>query len=539
LVLETTFTTSTGVLVLTDSLALGPDNGGHRLGTGVPHLLLRRVSCISGQVEVDVSYEPRPEYGLVVPLLGFVDGGVTARGGAEWLVLTAPLDLELDRGTARGQLTLDAGQTVHLALHRSTLEQTPAHIWSQDELAATVDATVADWESWSEIHQDYDGPWRDLVQTSGRVLQGLSFQPSGAIIAAATTSLPEGVGGKRNWDYRYSWVRDASFTMQALWVAACPDEASNFFEFMTTAAASSIGPDTGLQIMFGVGGEHDLSERELGHLPGWKDSRPVRVGNGAWSQRQIDVYGELLGAAAQLSEQIHTIDEDTRNFLIACVETAASEWTRKDQGIWEVRGDPQHFVYSKVMCWVALDRAIALADLLRASDRVDRWKQQREEIWETITRDAWSEEAGAFTQYVGSSALDASNLMMAIVGFLPATDPRMLATINAIEERLTDDRGLVYRYRTEEGVDGLAGEEGTFLLCTFWLAQALALGDQVDRARAVFERAASFANDLGLLAEEVDPTSGEMLGNFPQAFSHIGLVNAAWAIYEAEQRARS
>jgi alpha,alpha-trehalase len=539
LVLETTFTTSTGVLVLTDSLALGPDNGGHRLGTGVPHLLLRRVSCISGQVEVDVSYEPRPEYGLVVPLLGFVNGGVTARGGAEWLVLTAPLDLELDRGTARGQLTLDAGQTVHLALHRSTLEQTPAHIWSQDELAATVDATVADWESWSEIHQDYDGPWRDLVQTSGRVLQGLSFQPSGAIIAAATTSLPEGVGGERNWDYRYSWVRDASFTMQALWVAACPDEASNFFEFMTTAAASSIGPDTGLQIMFGVGGEHDLSERELGHLPGWKDSRPVRVGNGAWSQRQIDVYGELLGAAAQLSEQIHTIDEDTRNFLIACVETAASEWTRKDQGIWEVRGDPQHFVYSKVMCWVALDRAIALADLLRASDRVDRWKQQREEIWETITRDAWSEEAGAFTQYVGSSALDASNLMMAIVGFLPATDPRMLATINAIEERLTDYRGLVYRYRTEEGVDGLAGEEGTFLLCTFWLAQALALGDQVDRARAVFERAASFANDLGLLAEEVDPTSGEMLGNFPQAFSHIGLVNAAWAIYEAEQRARS
>jgi alpha,alpha-trehalase len=539
LVLETTFTTSTGVLVLTDSLALGPDNGGHRLGTGVPHLLLRRVSCISGQVEVDVSYEPRPEYGLVVPLLGFVNGGVTARGGAEWLVLTAPLDLELDRGTARGRLTLDAGQTVHLALHRSTLEQTPAHIWSQDELAATVDATVADWESWSEIHQDYDGPWRDLVQTSGRVLQGLSFQPSGAIIAAATTSLPEGVGGERNWDYRYSWVRDASFTMQALWVAACPDEASNFFEFMTTAAASSIGPDTGLQIMFGVGGEHDLSERELGHLPGWKDSRPVRVGNGAWSQRQIDVYGELLGAAAQLSEQIHTIDEDTRNFLIACVETAASEWTRKDQGIWEVRGDPQHFVYSKVMCWVALDRAIALADLLRASDRVDRWKQQREEIWETITRDAWIEEAGAFTQYVGSSALDASNLMMAIVGFLPATDPRMLATINAIEERLTDDRGLVYRYRTEEGVDGLVGEEGTFLLCTFWLAQALALGDQVDRARAVFERAASFANDLGLLAEEVDPTSGEMLGNFPQAFSHIGLVNAAWAIYEAEQRARS
>jgi alpha,alpha-trehalase len=539
LVLETTFTTPTGVLVLTDLLALGPDNGGHRLGTNVPHLLVRRLACPSGRVEGSISYAPRPEYGLFVPLLAHVDGGVTARGGAEWLVLTSPVALELERGIARARLTLEAGETVHLALHRSSLEQTPAHIWSESELAATVDATIADWQSWSDLHQAYDGPWRDLVQTSGRVLQGLSFQPSGAIVAAATTSLPEGVGGERNWDYRYSWVRDASFTMQALWVAACPDEASDFFAFMTTAAASSIGPDAGLQIMFGVGGEHDLSERELSHLPGWKESRPVRVGNGAWNQRQIDVYGELLGAAAQLSEQLDTIDEDTRNFLIACADTAATIWTQKDQGIWEVRGDPQHFVYSKVMCWVALDRAIALVDLLLASDRVDQWKEQRDEIWETVVTDAWSDEAGAFTQYVGSTALDASNLMMAIVGFLPATDPRMLATIDAIEERLTDHRGLVYRYRTEEGVDGLAGQEGTFLLCTFWLAEALALADRVERARAVFERAAAFANDLGLLAEEVDPESGQLLGNFPQAFSHIGLVNAAWAISEAERRAGS
>jgi alpha,alpha-trehalase len=489
-------------------------------------------------VKVNFSYAPRPEYGLVVPLLARVDGGVTARGGAEWLVLTAPLDLQLERGTAYGQLTLNAGQTIHLALHRSTLEQTPANIWSESELAATVNASVADWQSWSDIHQTYDGPWRDLVWTSGRVLQGLSFQPSGAIVAAATTSLPEVVGGERNWDYRYSWVRDASFTMQALWVAACPDEASNFFEFMTTAAASSIGPHISLQIMFGVGGEHDLTERELPNLTGWQDSRPVRVGNGAWNQRQIDVYGEVLGAAAQLSEHIDTIDEDTRRFLIACAAAAAASWTEKDRGIWEVRGDPQHFVYSKVMCWVALDRAIALSDLLHAADRVDSWKQQRDQIWETVMREAWSNQAGAFTQYIGSTALDAANLMMAIVGFLPATDPRMLATIDAIEERLTDDRGLVYRYRNEDAIDGLAGDEGTFLLCTFWLAEALALADQVDRARAVFERAAAFANDLGLLAEEVNADTGELLGNFPQAFSHIGLVNAAWEISEAERRAR-
>jgi alpha,alpha-trehalase len=539
LVLETTFTTASGTLVLTDALALGPDNGGHRLGKDVPHLLVRRVACTVGEVDVQMSYVPRPEYGLVVPLLAPVEGGVTGRGGADWLVLTTPLPLDLGGGSATGVARLQAGQTLHLGLHRSTLQQTPARVWSQRELAERLDETVAAWRSWSDLHQAYDGPWRDQVHHSGRVLQGLSYQPSGAIVAAATTSLPEGVGGERNWDYRYSWVRDSSFTMEALWVAACPDEADDFFAFMTTAAASGVGPGQGLQIMFGIGGEHDLSERELPHLPGWKDSRPVRVGNDAWNQTQIDVYGELLGAAHRLADQLSHLDEDTKRFLVACADTAAVQWTEKDQGIWEVRGDPQHFLYSKVMCWVALDRAIELADKIDAGHRVDDWKQAREEIYETVVRDGWNEEAGAFTQYVGSTALDASNLMMALVGFIPADDPRMLATIDATAERLTDERGLVYRYRTEGGVDGLAGEEGTFLLCTFWLAQALALSGQVDRAREVFERALVFVNDVGLLAEEVDPDTGEMLGNFPQAFSHIGLVNAAWAISQAERRPES
>ena len=286
---------------------------------------------------------------------------------------------------------MHAGDTHHFALHRSTLEQTPARIWSQDELSAQVDNTIGAWQSWSALHQAYDGPWADLVHHSGRVLQGLSFQPSGAIVAAATTSLPEGVGGERNWDYRYSWVRDASFTMEALWVAACPDEAEDFFAFMATAAASGVGPDEGLQIMFGIGGEHDLTERELPHLEGWRDSRPVRVGNGAWSQQQIDVYGELLGAAHRLADQIGKIDDDTKRFLIACADTAATRWREKDQGIWEVRGDPQHFLYSKVMCWVALDRAITLADLLGAGDRVDRM----EGAAGTRSGRPWSETGGA------------------------------------------------------------------------------------------------------------------------------------------------
>jgi GH15 family glucan-1,4-alpha-glucosidase len=539
LALETTFRTADGELVLTDALGLGEDNGGHRLGSGVPHALVRRLACTEGSVDVLVEYEPRPEYGLIVPLLSHLDGGVAARGGADWLVLTLPGDVALHRGRATARLHLDAGDVVHLALQRSTLgDPVPAHVWSQSDLADLVDRTLGSWESWCDLHQAYEGPWADLVHLSGRVLQGLSYQPSGAVVAAGTTSLPEGVGGERNWDYRYAWVRDASFTMEALWVAACPDEAEDFFAFMTTAGAGGIGPDMSLQIMFGVGGEHDLSERTLDHLRGWRDSRPVRVGNGAWNQRQVDVYGELLGAAARLADQLPALDDETRWFLAACADTAAVRWRDKDQGIWEVRGEPQDFLYSKVMCWVALDRAIALAPQLGCEDRVDEWQKAAEEIRDTVLQQGWNDEAGAFTQYFGSTALDASNLMLPIVGFLPADDPRMTATIDAIADRLTDDRGLVYRYRTEEGVDGLAGEEGTFLLCTFWLAQALAMAGEVDRARAVFERAAGFVNDLGLLAEEVDPATGELLGNVPQAFSHIGLVNAAWAIDQAERARR-
>jgi GH15 family glucan-1,4-alpha-glucosidase len=536
LVLETTFSTADGELVLTDALGLGPDNGGHRLGTDVPHVLVRRLACTVGSIDVLIDYRPRPEYGLITPLLGRVDGGVTARGGAEWLVLTLPGEVELGDGRALARLHLEAGDVVHLALQRSTLgDAVAAHVWSQAELVDLMDRTLASWESWCDLHQSYQGPWQDLVHLSGRVLFGLSYQPSGAIVAAGTTSLPEGAGGERNWDYRFSWVRDASFTMEALWVAACPDEAQDFFSFMTTAGAGGIGPDMSLQIMFGVGGEHELSERVLGHLRGWRASRPVRVGNGAWNQRQVDVYGELLGAAMRLTEQLPAIDEDTRWFLTACADTAAVRWRDRDQGIWEVRGEPQHFLYSKVMCWVALDRAIAIADHLHAGDRVAAWTAAREEIAEAVLTQGWSDDAGAFTQYFGSTALDASNLMLPIVGFLRATDPRMRATIDAIADRLTDERGLVYRYRTEDGVDGLAGEEGTFLLCTFWLAQALAMSGQVERARQVFERAAAYVTDLGLLAEEVDPGTGELLGNYPQAFSHIGLVNAAWAIDQAER----
>ena len=387
-----------------------------------------------------------------------------------------------------------------------------------------------------ELHQAYDGPWRDLVHHSGRVLQALSYQPSGAIVAAATTSLPEGVGGERNWDYRYSWVRDASFTMEALWVAACPDEADDFFAFLTTRrAVGRTGP--ALQIMFGVGGEHDLSERDAA-APG----RLARQPPGAGRQRRLEPAADrrLRRAArgrVRLADQLAD-RRGHRRFLVACADTAAERWAEPDQGIWEVRGDPQHFLYSKVMCWVALDRAIALADVLgaaRPGGRVDSRPARRS----TRPSSGGLERRGRRVHPV---------LRLGRAGRLEPDDadrrlparrrPADAGHDRRHRERLTDDRGLVYRYRTEGGVDGLAGEEGTFLLCTFWLAQALALAGQVERARAVFERAAAYANDVGLLAEEVDPGTGELLGNFPQAFSHIGLVNAAWAISQAASSKR-
>ena len=311
MVLETTFSTPSGTVTVTDALAMGEGNRGHQLGKDAPHLLLRRALCVEGEVEVSLQYALCPGYGRVSPLLDAVDGGVSASADGDVLVLSSPTLLTIDRSAVSGRLQLRRGESAGFALHYGNRAGTgSARVWSQSEIAARLEDTVAGWESWSELHQAYEGPWRDLVHHSGRVLQSLSFAPTGAICAAATTSLPEVAGGTRNWDYRYAWVRDASFTIQALWVAACPDEANEFFNYVTTSSAGSLDRGGDLQIMFGVGGERDLTERELPNLEGWRDSAPVRVGNGAWNQRQLDVYGELLGAVYRLSD--HVFDTTSR-----------------------------------------------------------------------------------------------------------------------------------------------------------------------------------------------------------------------------------
>ena len=531
MVLETTFKTDGGTVVLTDAMATG-HNEGHALGAKASHILLRQVECTEGEVEMEMECGPVPEYGLVFPIFRSVEGGVVARGGAHVLAISSPVPVEEARAEVRATFRLGEGESQGFALQYRPSWRKPPRIFDQEEIDRMLDETEEAWRNWSKEHQNYDGPWRELVYQSGSVLQALTYQPTGAIVAAPTTSLPETVGGMRNWDYRFAWVRDATFTMDALWVAACRDEAEEFFGWMAGAAAAQVHWGSELQIMFGVGGEHDLTERELPNLTGWRDSVPVRVGNGAWNQKQLDVYGELINCAHRFMDYLEDLDPSTAGFLVGAANAAAERWEEQDNGIWEVRDEPQDFTYSKVMCWVAVDRAIELADRLDAEDRVKEWTEVRDRIREAILERAWSESAGAFAQAFGSDDLDASVLQLPIVGFLPPDDPRILSTLDAIEERLTDDRGLVYRYLAH---DGLPGEEGTFLLCTFWLAQAQAMAGRTAKARETFERAIAYVNDVGLLAEEVDPKTGELLGNFPQAFSHIGLVNAAWAISEAER----
>jgi len=535
MVLRSTYRTASGTFEITEGMELGTAPDPHRLGEHAPHTVLRTVRCTSGRAGLVMDFRPRPDYGHVVPAFDLVTGGIVARGGSGRLTLSTTLPMQIFDGAVTARFTLEAGESTALAMQFAPIDQAVPATYSGPAIETALTDTIDAWRAWSDLHQTYRGPWQELVHQSGRVLQALSYQPTGAIVAAATTSLPEVVGGGRNWDYRYSWVRDASFTMQALWVAACPDEAHEFFDFMTTAGASAL-PQRHLQIMFGVGGEQDLTERSLPHLSGWRGSAPVRVGNGAWDQPQLDVYGELLDAAFLLRGQLGEVTPSTQGFLIALADAAADQWQRPDNGIWEIRGEPRQYLFSKLMCWVALDRAIDLADRLDASHRVEEWRRTAGLIRAAILEEGWNHEIGAFTQSFGSSDLDASALMLPIVGFLPADDPRIQSTVDAIIGGLIDERDLVIRYRRGSDVDGLEGREGSFILCTFWLAQVLAQCGRVAEARALFERAIEHVNDVGLLAEEVDAETGELLGNFPQAFSHVGLVNAAWAIHLAEER---
>jgi GH15 family glucan-1,4-alpha-glucosidase len=537
LVIETVFTTDTGSVRVVDAMAFAPGQRGHELGYDPPHEVLRSVEGVSGRVELVMELAVRPEFGLYRPLTRLLDDGARTFGGTAPLRLRAGVPVEVDEeSTIRAAFTVAADEEVGFALRLLPVEeQPPPEPTAPGEVAARVADTAEAWRSWEAEHDIYEGPHKELVRHSARVLKGLTYRPTGAIVAAPTTSLPETVGGERNWDYRFSWIRDSSLTIEALYIGACTDEAEEFVSFMTSSAGGRAGEGS-LQIMYGIGGEHDLSERELPHLRGWRDSQPVRVGNGAWGQVQLDVYGELLNSLWLYRERLGELHLEIQAFVADLADTAARRWREMDQGMWEMRGEPRHHLSSKVLCWTALDRAVRLAPQLGEHAKVEEWSAARDEIHATVLERGWSEERQAFAQSFDSDELDAAQLLMPILGFLPADEPRMRSTIEAIAADLTED-GLVLRYRNDEGLnaDGLTGEEGTFVICSFWLVTCLAKAGEVERAEELFRQLAGYANDLGLLAEEIDTADDELLGNFPQAFSHIGLIVAAHAIDRARE----
>jgi alpha,alpha-trehalase len=537
LLVETTFTTDTGVVRLTDAMAFAEGHRGHGLGLDSPHELLRTVECIAGEVELVFELAPRPEYGLVRPLFRRTEYGGRTFGGPSQVAVIASVPVEIADSSMSAAFALSAGERADFALRWAPVVESDVRPTPAAAIPARIADTAEAWRSWEADHDIYAGEHRDLVRFSSRVLQGLTYRPTGAIVAAPTTSLPEYEGGERNWDYRFSWIRDASLTLEALYIGTCPDEAEDFVSFMTSCAGGKVRNGS-LQIMYGIGGEHDLSERELPHLRGWRDSRPVRVGNGAWDQTQLDVYGELLNTLYLYRERLGELHPEIQEFVAELAAAAAEGWGKKDAGMWEMRGEPRHHLSSKVLCWTALDRAVKLTPALGHYAEAEAWAAERDRVRAAILERGWSEQRQAFTQSFDSDELDAAQLLMPILGFLPADDPRMRSTIEAIDRDLTED-GLVLRYRNAaEGVnpDGLTGEEGTFVICSFWLVSCLAQAGELERAEQLFDRVAGHANDLGLLAEEVDTRSGELLGNFPQAFSHIGLITAAREIDEARVR---
>lgn len=522
MVLETDFQCEGGVVRVTDALALGPGERGHEVGHSSPHMLLRLVEVTGGTVEVAIEVAPRPEYGLIMPHFTQTTTGWEITGGADRLTLTAGLSLTAGDGSIGGTFTLEEGEAAVFTLrHRGAIGSPPPAADGAGEL----ENTIAGWRSWSEMHQGYRGAYRDQVHRSALVLQTLTYSPTGAVAAAPTASLPEERGGSANWDYRYGWLRDGSLTLKALWVAACPDEAQQFFDWITMSAGA-LG-EGHLQIMFGVGGEHDLTEHELDHLAGYAGSRPVRVGNDAWDQKQLDVLGEVFECAWVLRDQLGEFPAETRNFLVAVADRAAETWQESDSGIWEGREGTRDYVTSKLMCWVALDRALKFADRLGAAQKVPAWERERKRICDAILDKGWDSNAKAFTGAFGSDHLDAGVLMMPIVGFLCADDDRMLGTLDAVERQLTT-RNLIQRWTG-------SGDEGAFIICSYWLAAARAMAGDPGRAREIFDAVTGYANDLGLLSEEINIKDGSLIGNFPQGLSHIGLINAAWAITQAEE----
>jgi GH15 family glucan-1,4-alpha-glucosidase len=520
LVLETDFEVADGAVRVIDFMP--------RRGSGPPRVM-RIVEGLRGTVPMRMDLALRPDYGSITPWMEAASDGVVVTAGPDAFRLSTPLPLTLADGSARSEFVAAAGTRERLTLtwHLS-FEQTP----SVEDADSALARTQAWWREWSG-RCSYEGAYRDEVLTSLIALKAMTSEQTGAVIAAPTTSLPEEIGGVRNWDYRYCWLRDSVLALEALLDAGYTDEAMAFRDFLLRVGT---GDPTSIQIMYGVGGERRLSEFELPHLPGYERSQPVRIGNAASEQFQLDVYGEVAAVMSLGVDRLGRIEPRLWPRWRAIVEYVEQIWQRPDDGIWEARGPQRHYTYSKVMAWVVFDRAVRIAERFGMDAPLERWAAVRDEIHAEVCDQGYDPERRTFTQYYGSKELDASVLNIPIVGFLAGDDERVTGTIDAVWRELGRD-GFVSRYSTAETDDGLPGDEGQFLACSFWLVNALARNGRTDDARALFERLTGLSNDLGLLAEEYDVARRRQVGNFPQAFSHLTLILAARAIATAEARA--
>jgi GH15 family glucan-1,4-alpha-glucosidase len=520
LVLETDFETAEGAVRVIDFMP--------RRGDGPPRLM-RIVEGLKGRVPMQMDLSLRPDYASIVPWIEPAPDGVIATAGPDAFRLSTVLPLEIEDGTIRTDFVAVEGARERLTLSwHLSYEETPPVEDADSALARTEES----WREWSG-RCAYQGRYRDDVLTSLIALKAMTSETTGALVAAPTTSLPEEIGGVRNWDYRYCWLRDSVLALEALLVAGYTEEALGFRDFMLRV---STGDPTKLLIMYGISGERRLTEFELEELPGYEGSRPVRIGNAASEQFQLDVYGEVVGVAFLGTTVLGRVEKHLWPRWRTLVEHVETIWRQPDDGIWETRGPRRHFTHSKVMAWVVFDRAVRIAEQYDLEAPLERWKQVRDEIHAEVCQQGYDRERRTFTQYYGSKELDASVLNIPLVGFLPGTDERVTGTIDAIARELGRD-GFVGRYSTAETDDGLPGDEGQFLACSFWLVSALALNGRVDQARALFERLIGLTNDLGLLAEEYDVKRQRQVGNFPQAFSHLTLIGAATAISAAEAEA--
>ncbi len=503
------------------------------------HGLIRRVQAIRGTMTFRLDCQPAFNYGRDSHTITVSDQGVEFRSSNLTLRLGTSIPLKQEGDRVWAEFEVHEGEVLDFCIQQVEQSSPLPSAHPEDHAETLFTQTVDYWRRWLS-KCTYSGRWREMVHRSALVLKLLTFQPTGAIVAAPTCSLPEGIGGERNWDYRYTWIRDAAFTLYGLLRIGFTEEASQFMNWLE-ARCHELHPDGSLQIMYGIDGRHTLTEETLDHLEGYQGSRPVRIGNGAYDQLQLDIYGELLDSVYLYNKYGTPISYDLWKHLRRLINWVCDNWRRTDEGVWEVRGGQQHFVYSKLMCWVAVDRGIRLADKRSFPADRDRWLRVRDEIYEEIMEKGWNADRQAFIQQYGGDSLDAANLMMSLVFFVSPTDPRMLktldATIQAPEKGGLVANGLVYRYNVAETTDGLNGEEGTFNICTFWLVEALTRAGRVDRkrlddARLLFEQMLGYANHLGLFAEETGH-HGEALGNFPQAFTHLALISAAFNLDRA------